>query len=106
MIGLGIWECDIDTLFWQGVARMRIYDDNGAYGFEFAVPGEQLPEIRVYDVETAEPGTLPAHATSDAIHGRETSVRFDFDGDTFTGWLKVPFMGKIRFENGRRIEKL
>jgi len=105
MIGLGIWECDIDTLFWEGIARMRIFDDNGAYGFEFAVPGEQL-KIKVFNVEEDGPCSLNAHATADVLHGREAPVRIDFEGDTFTGWIKVPFIGKIHFVRGRRVEKL
>lgn len=106
MIGLGIWECDIDTVFWEGIARMRIFDNNGAYGFEFVVPGEKTVDIRVCDVEEDGPCSLNAHATANILHGREASVRVEFEGDTFTGWIKVPFIGKIKFERGRRVEKL
>ena len=35
--------------------------------------------------------------------GKDAELDIDFDDDSFTGILKIPFIGKIRLKNGHRI---
>ena len=44
MIGLGIWEASINTMFFRGTGRVTISDNNGEYDFRLEVIGENVPE--------------------------------------------------------------
>ena len=47
MIGLGNWACNVNTMFFSGEAKIKIFDNNGSYGFELDVPGVTVPDIDV-----------------------------------------------------------
>lgn len=103
MIGLGKWVCHVDTMFFRGDATFNIFDDNGKYGFELSLPDMQVPEIEI--LNTVEDGnTLIATARTDLLPGKDIEVNMTFEGDTCNGLLKVPFIGKIKLKDGKRIE--
>ncbi|NLX93186.1 MAG: hypothetical protein GXZ02_04875 [Clostridiales bacterium] len=101
MIGLGKWICHVDTMFFRGDARIRLFDDNGKYGFELTLPDMDIPEVVIKDV-TEDGNTLKAIANIDLLPGKDIDVTLTFDGDTFEGLLKVPFIGKIKLKDGKR----
>lgn len=101
MIGIGKWVCHVDTMFFKGDARIRIFDDNGEYGFELSLPDMDIPEIVIKDVKE-DGNTVTATATTDLLPGKDIGVKLTFDGDTFEGVLKVPFIGKIKLKDGKR----
>ncbi|NLP47938.1 MAG: hypothetical protein GX345_03230 [Clostridiales bacterium] len=103
MIGLGKWVCHVDTMFFRGDAYIRLFDDNGQYGFELTLPDMDVPEITVSDV-VEDDNTLTAVARTDLLPGKDISVSLTFEEDTFTGLLKVPFIGKIKLKDGKRVE--
>ena len=101
MIGLGKWICHVDTMFFRGDARIRLFDDNGKYGFELTLPDMDIPEVVIKD-GTEDGNTLKAIANIDLLPGKDIDVTLTFDGDTFEGLLKVPFIGKIKLKDGKR----
>lgn len=101
MIGLGKWVCHVDTMFFKGDAYIRVFDNNGEYGFELSLPDMDIPEVVIKDVKE-DGNTLTATANVDLLPGKDIDVRLTFDGDTFEGLLKVPFIGKIKLKDGRR----
>ncbi len=103
MIGIGVWECVIDTIYWKGTARMTIAGDNGKYLFDFTVPDIDLPVINMDNVTEVGGNTLTATATTDAFPGQEAELYLEFGENAFTGYGKVPMLGKIPIKNGRKV---
>ena len=103
MIGLGVWTGEIDTSILSGSATVEISDNNGEYDFSITVPSlKKLPNFRVYDI--VENGNqLSGKAEIDLMGKMIVDVCVEITGDTFTGYFKVPFIGKIEIKNGRKI---
>ncbi len=103
MIGLGKWTGDIETSLISGNAIVDITDNNGEYAFNVTVPAlKKLPKFTVYDIKE-NGNNLSGKAEIDLMGKMTVDVSVNIDGDTFTGYIKVPFMGKIEIKNGRRI---
>ena len=101
MIGLGTWEAPINTMIFKGTGRMTISDNSGEYDFKFELVGEQIPEIKISDV-VEDGNTLTAVGECDLLKGKKVPVTVTFDGDTFSGLIKAPFIGRIKL-NGKKI---
>lgn len=103
MIGLGKWTGDIETSIISGSAIVEITDNNGEYDFHVTVPSlKKLPNFKVYDIK--EKGNqLSGKAEIDLMGKMAVDVCVEINGDTFTGYIKVPFFGKIEIKNGRKI---
>lgn len=103
MIGLGKWTGDIETSVLSGSAIVDIKDNNGEYDFSVSVPSvEKLPDFKVYDI--CENGNCLSGKADISLMGKITvDISVEINGDTFTGYLKVPFIGKIDIKNGRKI---
>jgi hypothetical protein len=103
MIGLGKWTGEIDTSILSGSATVEIKDNNGEYDFSINVPSlKKLPNFRVYDIKE-EGNQLSGKAEIDIMGKMIVDVCVEINGDTFTGYFKVPFIGKIEIKNGRKI---
>ena len=48
-------------------------------------------------------GTLDAKATVAILPGKEIDIHLTFDEDGCNGYLKIPFVGKIKIKNAVRI---
>lgn len=97
MIGLGTWEAPINTMIFKGTGRMTISDVNGEYDFKFELVGEKIPEIRVSNI-VEDGNTLTATGECDLLKGQKVPVTVTFEGDTFTGLIKAPFIGRIKLK--------
>lgn len=104
MIGIGKWGCKLDTFFYRGEARVTVSDRDGEYAFEAELPGFDLPAYEVKSVEEKGDDTLEVTVLIPALN-REISGSVTFDGDSFTGTIKVPLFGKIKLRNGYRISE-
>lgn len=101
MIGLGTWEAPISTMIYRGTGRMTISDVNGEYSFQFELVDADVPEIRVSDI-VEDGNTLTATAECDLLKGKKIPVTVTFDGDSFSGMIKAPLIGRIKL-NGKKI---
>ncbi len=103
MIGLGKWSGDIETSIISGNAIVEIKDNNGQYDFEVTVPSmKKLPNFTVYDIK--ESGNQLSGKADIELMGKMTvDISVEIYDDTFTGYIKVPFFGKIEIKNGRKI---
>lgn len=102
MIGLGIWTGEIDTSILSGSATVEIKDNNGEYDFSVTVPSlKKLPNFRVFDI-VEEGNLLSGKAEIDLMGKMIVDVCVEINGDTFTGYFKVPFIGKIEIKNGKK----
>ena len=103
MIGLGKWICTVNTMFYSGDVKFEIFDDNGEYGFNLDMPGMKIPDITVKKVEEDD-DTITATVETSLLEGKDITLVVTIDGDTFDGYLKVPFFGKVKLKNGHRID--
>lgn len=104
MIGLGKWACSVNSMFFSGEVKFTISDNDGEYDFEIEIPGVDLPDFTLNSVE--EDGeTLTILAGTSLLPGKEAEVVINFDEDTFDGFIKVPFVGKVKFKDGHKIEE-
>ncbi len=102
MLGIGTWECKIDTVFFKGTAQLKVFDNKGEYGFDLTVPGMEVPDIKVISVEEDDT-FLDAVVHTSLTGDKDINVSVEFDGDIVTGFVKVPYLGKIKLKDGHRI---
>lgn len=102
MIGLGKWACNVNTMFFSGEVKINVFDDNGKYGFELDIPGVTVPDIDVKKLEE-DGNTINVVAQTSLLPGKDVEMTVSFDGDEFDGFLKIPFLGKVKFKDGHRI---
>ena len=101
MIGLGKWGCHVDTMFFSGDVELTVKDNNGEYDFDVVLPGIDVPAYEVKDIEEDDDTIVATIYVPDINKDAELNVTFD--GDTFSGFLKIPFLGKIKFKDGYKI---
>lgn len=100
MIGIGTWEAPISTMVFKGTGRMTIADNNGEYDFKFEIVNEQIPEIRISEI-VEDGNTLNAVGECDLLKGKKIPVSMTFEGDTFTGLIKAPLIGRIKLKGNK-----
>ncbi len=104
MIGLGKWACNVNSIFFSGEVNFTISDNDGEYDFEITIPGIDLPDFTLNSVEEDD-DTLTILAGTSILPGKEAEVVITFDEDIFSGFIKAPFIGKIKFKDGHKIEE-
>ncbi|MBR3439557.1 MAG: hypothetical protein IKH13_08655 [Clostridia bacterium] len=104
MIGLGIWEATVDTLFFKETGRVEIYDDNGSYGFRGSVRGFDLSKIETVSVKE-EGNVIDAVVSVPVLPGAEIALHAEIDGDSLTGYAVLPIIGKVKIKDGHRIKE-
>ncbi len=103
MIGLGKWACTVNTMFFSGEVKLNVFDNNGEYGFELDIPGVDIPDIEIKKVEEDE-DTINAVVATSLLPGKDIEMSVTFDDDEFDGFLKIPFLGKVKLKDGRKID--
>ncbi len=100
MIGIGSWLAHVDTMFFKGDISFKILDKNGEYAFEYALPAEidDVPETKFFDIKEDD-DTLNLKAAVDLIPGKDIDASFTFSGDTASGFIKIPYIGKIKIKD-------
>ncbi len=102
MIGIGKWAFSIDTMMFRGDAVLTIEDKDGAYAFSVEVKDLTVPGYEVVNVKE-DGSTLTADIKTVVLPGKEIPISLTFEGDTLTGFAKVPLLGKIKLKNGRKV---
>ncbi|MDR2525634.1 MAG: hypothetical protein LBC83_05560 [Oscillospiraceae bacterium] len=99
MIGLGSWKFKVDTMFYKGDAILTVGDNGGKYSVDIEITDVDIPPITVFGIEE-EDDTISGTATTDLLKGKEIPFSITFEGDVANGYLKVPFLGRVKLENG------
>ncbi len=102
MIGLGTWKFHVDTMLFKGDAIIKIFNNGGEYDFELDVKDVDIPDISVKDINE-DGDTLTAVGSTSMLPGKDIPISLTFSGDTVTGFVKVPLIGKIKLKEGTRI---
>ena len=101
MLGLGIWEVPVNSMFFKGTAKITISDNNGKYDFKFEVPGFDVPKMDISNLKV-NGNTLSADATCDMLKGKMLHTEVTFSETTCSGILKGPMGVKIKL-NGTKV---
>jgi len=104
MLGIGTWEFPVNVMGNRGIVQLKITDEGGKYGFTLRVPGQQgqVPPVQIRRV-TEQGNTLHIVARVPQFPNTDIPVSVTFDGDTASGMLTAPFIGRILLKNGRKI---
>ena len=105
MIGLGKYNVSINHMFYTGVATFEIKDDNGSYKLDIVL--NENDDFEISDVELTdvieEVDTIIAKAYIDEFPGKAIDVTLTFNNDKCNGFLKIPFVGKIKIKDAVKI---
>jgi len=103
MLGLGTWEFHVDTMFYRGKVLLIVKEKDGEYDMDIDIVGmDSTPPFAVISMGV-EGNTISGVAQTDLLKGKDIPYSMTFDGDTAAGFLKVPFMGKIKLKDGKKI---
>lgn len=102
MIGLGKWEFSVKTFVYSGKVFLNIFDNGGKYAYEVSAPGISVPKVEVIDV-VENGNTVEATMQTPVLPGKDILVHAEFDGDSVSGYAKIPILGKVAIQDGRRI---
>ncbi len=102
MIGLGNWKFHVDTMFYRGEAILSVTDNDGKYHVEIEITDVDIPEITIYGIEQ-DGNTITGTAATDMLKGKEIPFSITFEGETANGFMKIPFLGRVKMENGQKI---
>lgn len=102
MIGIGKWGCHVNTMFFSGDVEMTISDNGGEYAFELELPGVDIPDYTLKSVE--EDGNTLHAVVGVSMIGKDAEVTVTFEGDSFSGVVKIPMLGKVKLKDGYKIK--
>ena len=103
MIGVGKYKVNVDHMFFKGEAIFEIEFENDKYEFEIEIENADFDfDIEIVSFEEDE-DTLDAKATVAVLPGKEIDVHLTFEDDKCNGYLKIPFVGKIKIKDAVKI---
>ncbi len=103
MIGVGKYKVSVDHMFFKGDAIFEIEYENGKYEFEIEIDNADF-DFDITILEAEEDGdTLDAKATVAILPGKEIDIHLTFEDDKCNGYLKIPFVGKIKIKDAVKI---
>ena len=103
MTRLGTWTCKIDSPLIKDKPLFTIFDNNGKYGIKFRMRSYENDNLPVISAEE-DGNTLRLNVAADKFKpGAVASTELTFDNDSFTGFIRLPIMGKIKLLNGIKV---
>lgn len=104
MLGIGKYKAQINNMFFKGEATFELIDKDGKYDIQIELEDADIdmPEIKITETST-EDNTLTAKAISPEFPGKEVDVSLTFEDDKCNGFLKIPFVGKVKIKDAVKI---
>lgn len=104
MIGIGKWAGSVNTMIFKGNVIIEILDNNGEYGFNIEIVDAKMdiPDFKFYDV-VEDGNTLSAKGEVSLLPGKVIDASLTFEGDTMNGFLKIPYVGKIKIKDAKKV---
>ena len=103
MIGIGKYKVNIDHMFYKGEAIFEIEFENGNYELEIEIDDPDFDiDVTITEFEEDD-DTLDAKAAVPILPGKEIDIHLTFDDDGCNGYLKIPFVGKIKIKDAVKI---
>lgn len=104
MIGLGTWVTTVNMMVFKGDITIVISNKDGEYDIDFQLP-DKFKDVKIKTYDIVENGnTLSGKGEITMLPGKTLEAEVTFDGDTFTGVLRIPFLKRtIELKNGHKI---
>lgn len=103
MIGIGRWAGHVDTIFFKGDVVIIISDKDGEYNFDLELNADMdIPDFRFYDI-VEDGNTLSGKGEVSLLPGKVIEAQLTFEGDTMAGFLKIPYVGKIKIKDCKKV---
>lgn len=103
MIGLGRWQGRLESVFFSGDVTITIADRDGKYDIGVDLMGKfEVPEFTITQV-TEDGSSLRITAAVKYLRGKSLTAVLNFEGDSLTGSLSVPMIGKLMLTEGHRV---
>lgn len=94
MVGIGKWEGKVNTMLIKGSAVFDIREENGEYKVDISLGNQGVNDLNItYSDIHAEDNTLFISGEISMLPGKAVSAELTFDGDTMSGFLRVPIAG-------------
>ncbi len=105
MIGTGKYKASINNMFFKGNAIFEIIDTDGKYDINIELIDAEfdMPEFELKDVIEND-GILTAKAVTPLLPGKDIDISLSFENNKCNGFLKIPFVGKIRIKDAFKID--
>ncbi len=102
MLGIGTWKIKVGNMFYNGEVTLRVFDNNGEYGFELIEPKMNAPTVEIKQLNTSG-NHLSAVFTARELRGRDATIDLDFTQDTVSGKAKLPLVGTVKITDGIKL---
>lgn len=104
MIGIGKYKAHINNMFYKGEVIFELKWVNDSYDFDVEIDSVDfdMPEITIKSVEE-DGNTLNAVAEASLLPGKDCDVSLTFEDNKCNGYLKIPFVGKIKIKDAEKI---
>lgn len=97
------YKAKINNMFFKGDAVFGITRTDGKYGMEIDLDGADY-DIPVEITEVIEDGDMfIANATTSLLPGRTVDITLSFENGKCNGFLKIPFIGKVKIKDAVKI---
>ncbi len=100
------YKAKINNMFFKGDAVFGVTCADGKYGMEIDLEGadfEMPVEITQALVERTEENTFMAKAVTELLPDKEIDICLTFEDDVCNGYLKIPFVGKVKIKNAVKV---
>ncbi len=97
------YNAKINTIFFKGDAVFGITYTDGKYGMEVDLKDAEFDMPVEITEASVEENTLIAKATSELLPDRIIDINLTFEDDKCNGFLKIPFVGKVKIKNAEKI---
>ncbi|MDR1463866.1 MAG: hypothetical protein LBJ11_01015 [Oscillospiraceae bacterium] len=102
MIGQGKWLFHIDTMFFNGDTQLIVGGTPDQYEIDIILPGMELPDLAFANI-AQDGNTITGTASTSLLKGKDIPFSLTFEGETASGFLKIPFLGKVHLDDGKKI---
>ena len=97
------YKAKINNMFFKGDAVFGMTCVDGKYGMEIDLEGAEFDmPVEITEAEIVD-NTIIAKATTSLLPEKIIDITLTFEDDTCNGFLKIPFIGKIKIKDAIKI---
>lgn len=103
MFNTGKYKTYVDQMFYKGYAIFEIEGDDNNYELEIELENVDFEmDVKIVEAEILD-NTFIAKATVGILPGKTIDVNLTFEDDKCNGFLKIPFVGKVKIKDAVKL---